>query len=535
MRGGNIFNDDILNKILSIGFEMETHDLIKFNQFDNYLINSGLAGKLYKEKTLGRFVTPNYFLSNISKLPEVENTYENIEFVGGEKNRQHEMFPEYVYQTIDNPDMNLQVTNDVGETEFNRMIEEDCSKKKITKNKLYLIKTEKHIYNVGFTDFIKNQKCGLFSGVEFVSTHYKINQNTYSILNSLKKTIDELKIHFSDLKKEKCNLYVFKNKNKYKKIGNLDYRRIYFKPNTNLVYLDSYDYKYTMKTQSFNDMHFVIQMTFGVKSWDCMDVMVKMMSVKYENSKNKQLLNQIIISENQKIKVKKTIELLIQNYNKKSTQQITDEIKWRKIMGALYCILLKIDTYLNIYLEVDKDEKDTDAMSLKNYSHFQVRHSSTALIKYMYKVYHEEHNGNNIIEFLKKFIDPKILIETKFFMKKRLEEKVGEDKLVNFFNWYLDTFKDYDDPNKYSPDWFFKSELDHLTESMPIVDDVFLIENRQFNVMLILYLKNVMKLNVGSEISLKNLYAFSENLINTKKTTTKRNLSKSKQNKTKKN
>ena len=492
-----------------------------------------MAGKFYNFTDLGEFITPNYYLSNISKLPNVDNA--DVKFVGG-KPANKIVFQEYVYQTTDNSYMNFQVTNDVGDVEFNEMLEEKCSSLNISKNRMYLIKTLKgHIYEVGFTDFLKQQPCGSFSGVEFVSTHYKIKQNTNSILNSLQLTIKELKKHFNDLIGEKCNLYVYKKKNQYNKIGNLDNRMIYFKPNTNLVYLTSFDYKYTMNSQSFNSTQFVVQMTFGVKSWDCINVMCDMMSLKYENTKNKHQVNIINNCHTQMIKIKTLIEKLVENYNTnkkiKSIHKIDDSLDWRKILGALYCVLLRIDIYLNKFLTSDdKDENDENETSIKQYSDFQTRHSSNNLVKYMYNIYHKKY-GNNIIDFLKVFLDPKILIKNKLFDKKRLDEPVGEDKLENFFNWYLDTFKYFNQPDKYDQDWFYNNKLDHLTENMPINDDVFLIENRQFNLMLILYLKNAMNMKVGREISLGNLYEFNDKLNTSSKT--KRN--KNKMNKTLKN
>jgi hypothetical protein len=235
-KGGSLFASAAFRKILSIGFEFESHDLAKLSlsRDRKALINSDLALRNVDEKMAEddiRVFGNNYLTIHVPKTkngksekrepktpeqaPEEKEdkqheTGENdAEELGDEdanedeideelaafleymeeqekedefKEKEKDSYLEYFFESrekdtpYDRENTKFQLTNDNGEIYFNTLLDKKCKalvEKGIQKNDMYLFKTRKgRIYRIHFTDN-SSEHCNSFSGLEVVITYYK--------------------------------------------------------------------------------------------------------------------------------------------------------------------------------------------------------------------------------------------------------------------------------------------------------------------------------------------------------------------------
>ena len=127
MKGGDIRSNNIFSKILSIGYEFESHDLAKMSLTDNnVLVNSMLLPRSINELMKNHLATKldnNRYLINDSKIEYIEY-YDEPNLSSGK---------------MDDGKYNVEmnITNDAGETQFSKFISEQIKGSKIAKKKLY--------------------------------------------------------------------------------------------------------------------------------------------------------------------------------------------------------------------------------------------------------------------------------------------------------------------------------------------------------------------------------------------------------------
>lgn len=221
--GGSINDDNIFQYIKSIGFEIETTDLIKFtlvtteNQED-ILINSALTNI---DLEYGYFD---------------ENEYTDI---------------------IDKPELKFKITNDSAEdSKFNEELEElvnihkndeDCE------NVVFQLKIPKNTYLKQTTYDIKIREpdtelhnCSSFTDVEWIITYYKPQMSKNIILNTFYNSMILLRHHLSELVTiQNSQFYYLNEENEYVKFENTKINQTYVLPGTSLLYFNSsiYDIK----------------------------------------------------------------------------------------------------------------------------------------------------------------------------------------------------------------------------------------------------------------------------------------------------
>lgn len=170
-KGGKIDETNIFIHIKSIGFEIETTDLIKFTV----------------EKGLKKDILVNSALTNIDiEYGYIdENEYTNL---------------------IDTSDVKFKITNDSAEdSEFNEKLEIIMNKHKrngICKKNILKLRLPKNDYLTQKEYSIKIREpdtklynCSSFTDVEWISTFYKPNLSKNVILNYFFSTIKYLKEH----------------------------------------------------------------------------------------------------------------------------------------------------------------------------------------------------------------------------------------------------------------------------------------------------------------------------------------------------
>ena len=168
--GGSLISDKIFKKILSIGYEFETHDLAKLSLHSNKksIINSDLTLRLLKEKMGMNSITvkDDNYLSiripigkekrqtldevNLDELDELsreflENFGEEEEIEALEKH-ENESYLEYFSENRkkDNKStIKFNITNDIGDGDFGNMVEDHCKGATVPKNDMFVFKTKK--------------------------------------------------------------------------------------------------------------------------------------------------------------------------------------------------------------------------------------------------------------------------------------------------------------------------------------------------------------------------------------------------------
>ena len=430
--GGGLVSDKTFKKILSIGYEFETHDITKLSLHKNKksLINSNLTLRLLGEKmgtgSIKEF-DDNYLsvripIGKTSKAPiseevaEDDMTDEDREFMEAfkeeyeedyekekmEKLQQHEndSYLEYfneIRKTDNKKSVKFQITNDIGDGDFANMLREHCIGLSIPKNDMYFFKTKSgKILDFKFSEEISDS-CTTFSGVEFVVTYYNPKkENPDVILDTFVDACSRIVDHVANLKKIEGTLMTTDDKKlAYSPIGVIeDSRCMYHKPGTNLFYMDTYDTENTIKLSKLGDVDFVPQMTFRSRAADTLEIMKEILRKDKNLKRGRQVINDQEDNYNDIVLVENVIDELIKKHNNSSEKKILlDTTIGKSLKLYIYLIFYKLYNYVQHHTEITykesskKEEKDalqdddTDDNYLKDFLSFASRHTNVDLYK----------------------------------------------------------------------------------------------------------------------------------------------------------
>ena len=469
--GGNISVSNIFQNIKSIGFEIETTDLIKFT--------------IEKEKEGDKDILVNSALTNI----DLEYGYYDE--------------TEYTY-IIDEPNLKFKITNDsADDSEFNKRFqslisshkkidehdddeehdgdeahdnedeeddyegEDECEdvvfKLNIPSNK-YLKQTEYDIL-VKEPD-LELHKCSTFTDVEWIITYYDLTYSKNIILNNFFNSMSLLKQHLNKLVTINNSKFVYLNaENKYVELDDSIINQAYVLPDTSLVYYNVSEYdipKYNITT----DLKFVPQMTFSCDITYTFRIMKKILSLEYDIDSLKIVKNYLAkINDTTNIKTIdemienhlanenfdvysidfsiKIINRLFKNYNENETNKdylLDDKESVNKLKMYLFLIIYKLYIYLNSYLETKTMHEET--MLKKNLS-FAVRHSNYLLYlevkKILKNIFSSKFVGKSdkdindeIVKIIHNLMDDKILSKLMYeFQYPKLERNKIIQNLIN--------------------------------------------------------------------------------------------------------
>lgn len=510
IKGGDINKSYIFKYIKSIGFEIETTDLIKFTveNFENskILVNSALTNI---DLEYGYFD---------------ENEYTDI---------------------IDTPELKFKITNDSAEdSEFNEDMlnifnthknddDDDCEEVifqlEIPKNN-YLNKTlddNQTRYDIKIREADSElHNCSSFTDVEWILTYYKpiVSQNI--ILNTFYNSMNLLKQHLNNLKTiEGTKLYYLNDDNEYVQYENSKINQVYVLPGTSLVYfnnsvydIDNYDINKNLKI--------VVQMTFSCDIQYVYRVMKKLLSMEYtteqltfakkfidKSNKNmieiNQMIEQYIKNESFDLDAINNALVIVKNlfysYNNDTNNSeylfVTDNSDINKLKMYFFLIMYKLYIYLNSYIQ--NKEENEESLFKKNLS-FAVRHNNYSLYleikKYIKIIFTSKFYGkddkfinNKIIEIIRNIIGP-INKEKKIYQliyrfnytrerKKELHLKAKEypdkyfgDPLYSILS-YFEHFEKRKDDKK---DWLVLKDIDEKSTKFDLNDDTIIVEFRDF-------------------------------------------------------
>lgn len=553
--GGSLISDKTFKKILSIGYEFETHDIAKLSLHNNKktLINSNLTLRILqdkKDKKSVKTIDDNYLLVRIpigqekstiineEKNVDADMDDEEREFMEAfkeeielEKLKKHEndSYLEYFNENRkkDNKEtIKFQITNDVGDGDFGYMLNDYCKKLSIPKNDMFSFKTKNgKMLDIKFAEELTND-CKTFSGVEYVVTYYNPKKdNPNVIIDTFVDACSRIIDHLGDLKKTNGELMIVDNeKTKYKTIGNIENERcIYHKPKTNLFYIDTYDNKNTIKLKTIGDVDFVPQMTFRCKAIDLLDIVKEILKTSDKNIKSG---SSVILSNTLDLEQIELIDSIVDNlfisYNKTSEKKISlDTIEWRNLKAYLFLIYYKLFYYIQNSSEIThkkdiedtenknkehEDDDDDDENYLKDFIGFSSRHSNYDLYNKSKELL-EKYYGIKDVETIHKILCQPQVISTMY--KKNISDSYenGEFNYVDPHKTELEeTSKNYGNPMysfssyfkhfekppaKQDNDWLIESKIDTYSTTFALTGDDIMVENRSFRYSLGLFLRNM--------------------------------------------
>lgn len=515
-------NKPAFAKILSIGFECETHDLAKLNMSPD-------GKKLYNTEYLINKTYLERMKALNSRAYEIKDNPRAKPFV--------EVFNEPLYDAEHQIDENVtfQITNDIGETPFMDMLYNFyCGKDKVSKNKRYVFKPShgKKELEIHFTNKLKHMNCGAFSGVEFIGTYFKPPTGKNVILSMFKEFCKRMIDHFSDLKEIEGDLLYVGDKTR-EKIGYLDKRVLYHKPDTNLYYLQTFDDEDPDVNQHFkiDDALFSPQTTFAVHAENLYEVLKSLSDVHIKTSLShlediqEDMQNTLLVVQ----RSHNCALQLLNHYNKThlSKKIGANSVHGKQIVNALMMIFYKMIVFNETYFPVRNVSSDS---YFKDYLTFASRHTNADYYAYIKNVIHEKFkqqlSAEEVTKLLFGMLDQPSIVKNYMYQHQpkvftfRPESSQDVD-YGNLRKSYMSYFDFLESPTRRnnvneSGELLFKDYLDYKgfdTQStrFPLKDNVILIEFRGF-VHELRLLFNKMNVQLNAEVyagfSIKELKEF---------------------------
>lgn len=527
-------NKPAFSKILSIGFECETHDLAKLNM-------SADGKKLYNTEYLINKSYLERMKAINSRAYEIKDNPRAKPFV--------EVFNEPLYDEEHQVDENVtfQITNDIGETPFMDMLYNFyCGKDKVSKNKRYVFKpSQGKELEIHFTNKLKRMNCGAFSGVEFIGTYFKPATSRNVILLMFKEFCKRMIDHFSNLKEIKGDLLYVGDKTR-EKIGYLDHRVLYHKPNTNLYYLQTFDDEDPDVNQHFtiDDALFSPQTTFAVHAENLhevlkslSDVHIKTTSTHLEDIQEDMQNTLLVVQRAYNCACK-----LLENHNKSHSSMkhkiSIHSVNGKRIINALMMIFYKMIVFNETYFPIRNVSSDS---YFKDYLTFASRHTNADYYAYIKNVMYEHFkqllSPEDVTKCLFSILDQPTIVKQYMYQNQARvftfrPEGSQDPDYGNLRKSYMSYFDFLETPTRRNNvneagELLFKDYLDYKgfdTQStrFPLKDNVILIEFRGFvHELRLLFNKMNMQLNeeVYAGFSIKELKEFVKLMDNKKRQT----------------
>jgi len=510
MRGGSISNNQIFQKILSIGFEVECGVLAKLTETENDDSESGDT-VLYNTDTARK---------DIQEFKKVE-AGEDDDIDDYILERQEEVMEDKIIDKFGKRDANavFNITSDNAVTPFIKMLNKICyydseldlpSDKSEEKNHFFTFRDNSgKNYNIQFK--LKDETdCGFHSSVEWVVTYYKIQRSKNVIVDTFVNMITNLVAHLSDLEEIKGN-YIVKYKTPDDEIEefivkNPKERILFHKPGTSLYYLQTQKSSIPM---TIDDACSVVQMTFSAHAENMVNVLVALLTDNADVIPS--FHSEIEEKLEHTMKLKNCVDELIDNYNKttsihhfysnsKKNAGFVDIIK-----SYVFLIVFKIERYIFFKTRPKR------AKYFKNLLYFNSRHSNYALYTNLKREIrgHFGIDDNVAVSIIKTIICvPSIWerlglpVSTKVFAKEGALDKMdvyyGDPKhsvasYLDFFEAPIDDETNIiEDTGKIVDyDWLEYNGIDDVSNKMELKNNVVLVECRNFQKLLALYVYNM--------------------------------------------
>jgi len=542
MAGGTLFQHETFKKILSIGYEFECTEVIKFSLHNNnnILINSDLSLRYLKERMDNNIVKQkdkNYLEidENAGQPDELElTTEEKMDYEGNSghfeidneeynNERQNDKYLVFFYENRegDGDNVKFQVTNDLAVTSITKLAKPICKELHgIPKNEMYYFKTTdtpSKIYDIHFSKKTFHE-CETFSDLEYVITYYNPNNYENIILDTFVDACSRIVDHFSDLEYVTGDLYIKTGTETGDIVLGTHNRQLYHKPGTNLYYMDAFDYE----AEDIYSSCFIPQMTFRSKAIDCLEIMKQIVKSDESYEKNKNYEITIKAEEYVIHFLEKMVNDLFEKYNETAPpdKQIhMDDDTYNILKCYVFFIFYKLFGFIYFHTNILMSRLTSDISYLKDFLFFNCRHHNNVLYEHIKQILKEKYNITDVGEIKKIFIQPSIVEK----LYKRTYNLHNEDEAALYefdydadahgkykynFNAFKeelpDTNKHFGNPlfsfasyfdylEKNESDWLFDNEYDQYSTVFPIVDNVVMVEYRIFKYSVISYLNNNIK------------------------------------------
>jgi len=552
--GGHINSSKIFENILSIGFEMEATDLIKFTLTkdemtgNDILVNSSLAN-----------VDLEYGFADADEYTYTKETPDETFKITNDANEDsqfNELVEKLYYSEDEVKNEDEEVYQEGGEEEFEEYEEEEYEEEDEDEGQNIILKIPPNQYlpQSDYTIKFREPSSELlnfssFTATEFIATYYNPVKSKDIILKYLFKSVRELSDHLSKLVTIPGSKMIINKNDEEFEIPNL-FNQSYVLPNTSLVYFNGSfnNIKRLQDIKRYNireNLDLVIQMTFSCNIMYCYRIMTQLLSIeeadiiKHETHLNKYLnthkkrvepllkiLNRIKNNEdydNNSIKRSMSIvNELFRNYNNmyKTYPLDKEDDNTKKIKSYLFLIIYKLFIYLNSYIE-DKDKPGT---MLKKMLSFAVRHYNYALFlelkKLINNAFVNNNNGINASTIIQQLLDDNILNNMYISctsQKSELNEKLNNDPNLQseYYGDPLFSIKSYFDYfDKFNADWLEANSIDEKSTKFDLKNDVVIIEFRDFPLYTYLELFSMADDNVKNEILKNHLRVLNMRVLN---------------------
>uniref|UniRef100_A0A6C0IFG8 Uncharacterized protein n=1 Tax=viral metagenome TaxID=1070528 RepID=A0A6C0IFG8_9ZZZZ len=403
-KGGNINNQLGLDKILSIGYEVESTNLIKLTETqeylpDNVLYNSDSARKDMEEfKKLKNYEDDEYndtleTASDVSSIDadieermEEQPTAKMYNFDQENKEDPGTIYPNAVFH----------ITNDIAKPKFNRTLKALCKDIEREgrfptdiKDTLYKYKENKdnkeHKIHFKFKETTP-QECSNFTNVEWVITYYNPPQSNNIIIETFLNMIKNIVHHLESFTPIPGQfIYTNPTTNQEREVpGSMLYKSTQ-EENETLYYLQ------TDQVESLDNICSKIQMTFSAKAEDIIDVMLKI-TTDYTSFSQDIPEAAAYLEENKNTiqKIQQCVDRLYDYFTVSNILTKDEKIKLRnkknqikQLKTYMFLILFKLNRfyYFMFYNDLVKIGKKRRYNYLKDLLFFNSRHTNYVLYK----------------------------------------------------------------------------------------------------------------------------------------------------------
>lgn len=491
-KGGDIHAKTIFEKILSIGYEMETTDLAKLTlTSDDKFLNTDTARK---------------DLAKLNSDISEDDVYFD-EYVL----RQEETFKEdcYVNGKVDK-DVVFYITNDIANSPFVKELDKICGTGEETdiktKNEMYKIRMknedqeveDKHITFLFWNDKVH---CSVFSDVEWIFTHYKPAKSKSVIIDTFFISIRNLIRHLDGLRTTTGQLILTPKEKKDIIIKYPNERVLFHKPESNLYYLQTDNYK--EDPLMVDKICLVPQMTFSTHISDLFHVLKQLTSDSFKTIPSiQEKFDDLLTFLNL---IEYLSQELIKGFNESYPDDAinsTNKILYKSIKNYLGMFFYKLHIYINHYAI---DKKENKSGYLKDYLTFNSRHSNYVLYNGLKKCLTEYYSNTKTEEdiiriirnlILQQSILEEFLLEDESNVRKNAfsptnilekQHKQYGNPTYSLFS-YLQFFEEpleYEENDDYDhsniSDWLVYKKIDIYSTPMELKDDVVLTEFRGFS------------------------------------------------------
>ncbi len=518
-KGGDIHENLFLEKILSIGYEIETGDLAKLTLREDINPETG-----EEELILFNTDSTTEVIKKLNEqLSEEDEEDEDLLY------RQMEFINDVIYTKNGKKDKNstFVITNDIHTDKFRKILREKCldikqpyvdsglidENHELDDNDILFLKGEDGTeYKINFV-YNSNDElyCKVFTDVEWVITYYKPKVSKNIILETFLNVVDNLNRHLKNIKSEKSNLYINKydydedtetfKKTNEKMVKFPENKTLFQKEGTNMYYLQM---NYSEKSLEIDDIRLVPQMTFSCKSEDIYEVMVGLMTDTIDSMEGMKESNDLRL--NDIVNAMNCVNKLFEDYNRMQTEfKLIETSSNAKIIKIIknYCMLIiyKLYIYFDDYLPL----KEEDRKYFKVYQPLNLRHTNYDLYlelkKYIAILFPSISEKESISIIHNLIINQNILMEyigkTQTSLRKGVfnisnildknHKKYGDPtySLISYFNFFenpaeKDNINEEEGGTFYDYDWLAYKEIDSFSTKMKIKEGVILIEFRAF-------------------------------------------------------